>query len=395
MEVSHPTAHTLDRALDAAGAASFELDVTTRRLTWSAGTSALLGAMPGTYGGWLAQLDDTGRRRLRDAVRGALRHESVLDVVVTWHGGHGEPRDVRVRCAVEPQFDGRVMGLVMAPVPVDADERGAGFVSPGRRSPTAVVTSAHAAPSRNPEFFDVAAVIANAGLDAYRTARVRDLDVVVDVPGEIPRLALGRPTRLRDALDRLLTDAIERTEAGWIELRARHDAATGRLELTVEDTEATGLDASGAWGMRVSMEVPCPAANGRAYALLGHGRHALLLCERRRTAEVLAARMDEIGLRTTSRSDPVAATRAFASMEHLDVVVLEPTLEGVDAAELAACWRHARPEIPVVYARPPAHSSHGEALVACLTYPWTAESVASALGPLLGTARAPLTHRLA
>ncbi len=69
----------------------------------------------------------------------------------------------------------------------------------------------------------------------------KDLQLIIDMPPDLPRHIVGDPTRLRQILINLITNGIKFTEAGTVELRITNN--DGELGFQIRDT-GIGMDAA-------------------------------------------------------------------------------------------------------------------------------------------------------
>ncbi|MEO0937758.1 MAG: ATP-binding protein [Pseudomonadota bacterium] len=82
-----------------------------------------------------------------------------------------------------------------------------------------------------------------AGLFAARVDQ-KGLALAVDVDPRLPGRVLGDPTRIRQIVTNLMSNAIKFTDAGGITLHVRWSEETGRVRVRVRDT-GCGIDAAG------------------------------------------------------------------------------------------------------------------------------------------------------
>lgn len=248
--------------------------------------------------------------------------------------------------------------------------------------------------------FDLPKVVhATAALLAVR-AREKHLELVVDVPADVPRLVTGDPTRLRQVLTNLIGNAIKFTDHGRIEVGAAlvsggNGTDPAGVQFRVRDTgigiapeqqatifqEFTQADAStsrryGGTGLglaisrrlvalmggelaltsalgrgsefRFTLRFPVPAAPAtaapRIAASLG-GRRVLVVDDnetnRRVLRDILAA--EGVAIHESSRADAAldALRRAARARTPYDLVMLDVQLSNTGRFELAAAIRAA------------------------------------------------------
>lgn len=392
---------------DGAHIASFELDMSSRALRWTAEAEALFGGPPPPRLGALLRLLDVEARR---AWRGAVRHAVVTDTVAeaSLHLRLGDrPHAVYVRAAIEPQFDGSIHGLVCA----EPSAQPAPSCAPSvRRAPHGVL------PDPPPRWRDRPAaggadpvgVLRDALTELEAHTVVDGLEFIVDVADGLPMSDAADPAALYRSLHLLVVEALARFDAGWIHLYVTHDAAANQLVVGVEDcadersceaheTHRSQLRATVAsfapaaefhgeqlatGGERMEIALPWPpstADDGVAptqFEPIPDPLDVLVICDRPRTSAVLAQRLAEAGMRCEILHDVVAATRAIATRAHLDAVVAAPSVSGVVIDELMACWAHARPEL--VFLTTPRLAGPASA---ALPFPWTAHELDRCLRP--------------
>ncbi|KIZ39279.1 MULTISPECIES: sensor protein FixL [Rhodopseudomonas] len=115
----HPThEERLKRGVDQAGVGSWELDLATHQIVWSASASSLLGLSgePSiSYELFLEQIDPDDRDRIARAVEQAMKSESSIDVEFRTGDASGPSRWLRARGGVvrlEPATPGYLCGIL-------------------------------------------------------------------------------------------------------------------------------------------------------------------------------------------------------------------------------------------------------------------------------------------
>jgi signal transduction histidine kinase/CheY-like chemotaxis protein len=89
---------------------------------------------------------------------------------------------------------------------------------------------------QDPEPFGVRALVTSVEAMMRESARIKNIDFVVEIDSEVPQTLIGDSVKIVQILSNLVSNAIKFTVAGQVRIHVQHLDPSGHVRFTVEDT---------------------------------------------------------------------------------------------------------------------------------------------------------------